>query len=159
MSFVYKLKNIDTEKYKELGFEPLPEEICAAPDNQNFWFKVVLQETNSEPVLSLIDYYNRIADKICSDVKLRAAHAKIGIKFRKKKGKHYLVLNHDLRMMFRAWRIELDLENEDVYFTISDQNIPCFYDADMVLDRYCDEAIKELLVNDLIYREEVKPVQ
>ena len=61
--------------------------------------------------------------------------------------------------MFRAWRIELDLENKNVYFTISDNNIPCFYDAEQVIDRYCFEEIKELELNDFVYKEEVKQVQ
>ena len=159
MSYIYKLKNIDVEKLKELGYDTLPESICAAPDNQKYYFKMVLQDTNSEPVLSLIDYYNKVADKICSDVKLRAAHAKIGIKFRKKKGKHYLVMNHDLRMLFRAWRLELDLDDEDVYFTISDGSLPRFYDAEQVIEKYCKAEIEELVINDLAYKEEVKQVQ
>lgn len=161
MSYIYKLKNIDKEKLKELGYEPLPTTLCPAPQNQKYYFKIVLQETNSEPVLSLIDYYNKIADKICADKEMRKAHATIGIKFRKKTGEkhYYLMMNKDLRMMFRAWRIELDLEDEDVYFTISDGSLPRFYDAEQVIERYCQEEIKELELNDLVYKEEVSQVQ
>ena len=161
MSYIYKLKNIDKEKLKELGYETLPETLCPAPQNENYYFKIVLQGTNSEPVLSLIDHYNKIADKICADKQMRKAHAAIGIKFRKKTGKkhYYLMMNKDLRMMFRAWRIELDLENEDVYFTISDGSIPCFQDAEQVMERYCPEEIKELELNGLVYKEEAKQVQ
>lgn len=161
MSYIYKFKNMDIEKIKELGYDKLPETICPAPQNENYYFKMVMQPTNSECVLSLIDFYNKIADKICSDKKLRKAHSDIGINFRKKTGKkhYYLIMNKELRNMFRAWRIELDLEEGDVYFTISDGSLPKFYDAELVLEKYCPKEIEELLINDLIQKEEVKQVQ
>lgn len=157
MSYIYKLQNIDTEKLKELGYEILPETICQAPENQKYYYKMVLQDTNSECVLSLIKFYNDIADKICADKAMRKVHADIGIKFRKKKNtKHYyLMMNKNLRMMFRAWRIELDLEEADVYFTISDGSLPKFYDAEQVIEKYCKAEIEELVNNNLVYKEEI----
>lgn len=157
MSYIYKLKNIDIEKLKGLGYEPLPETICPAPDNQKYYYKMVLQDTNSECVLSLIKFYNDIADKICADKTMRKAHSDIGINFRKKKGtKHYyLIMNKKMRMMFRAWRLELDLEDEDIYFTISDGSLPKFYDAELVIEKYCKDEIETLVLNDLAYKEEV----
>lgn len=160
VKYVYKLKNIDKEKLKELGYQPLPESICSAPDNENYYFKMVLQDTNADCVLNLIDFYNVNAEKICADKNMRAVHAAIGIKFRKKKktGKYYLIMTPSLRMMFRAWRIELDLQNEDVYFTISDGSLPAF-GQDTVIEKYCPEEIQELIINDLAFKEEVKQVQ
>ena len=163
MTYNYKLKNVDNEtreKFIELGYETLPEELCPAPENENILFKIVLQPQNGECVKTLINHYNRGADFICKDKKLREAYASIGIKFKKPKNKpRELIITNDLLTMFSAWRLEVNLRTEEVYFTISDDLIPRFHDADLVLNRYCGEEIKELLINDLICKEEVKPVQ
>jgi len=158
MSYIYKLKeNANIEKLKELGYQELPETICPAPDNKNYLFKVVLQDTNSDCVLSLIEFYNKMADKICKDKQQRKLHASIGIKFRKKTGKkhYYLMMNKDLRMMFRTWRLEINLKERDIYFTISDGSLPSFYDGELIIEKYCPKEIDELIKNDLVETEEL----
>ena len=60
-----------------------------------------------------------------------------------------------------ALRIKNELQSFDqkIAFiqkvTISDGNMPSFSDAELVLDKYCKETIDMLLVNDLIYKEEL----
>ena len=155
-SYVYRLKNVDKEKLAELGYEKLPEELCPAPQNENFLFKVVMQPADGECVKQLVDYYNKGADEIVKNKTLKDVYASIGIKFRKPKGKpRQLVLTPELVEMFQGWRIELSLKDEEVYFTIADGSLPRFHDAELVLEKYCPNEIKELLLNDLIIKEEV----
>lgn len=160
MSYVYKLKNADKEKLAELGFEKLPEELCPAPQNENYLFKVVMQPADGECVKTLISYYNKGANQIVKNKELKEAYASIGIKFRSSKNKpRHLVITPELIEMFQGWRIEINLETEEVYFTIADGSLPRFYDAELVLEKYCPEEIKELIINDLIQKEEVTQVQ
>ena len=163
MSYNYKLKNTSDEtkeKLIALGYEKLPEELCEAPENENYLYKVVMQPRDGECVKSLIDHYNRGAEFICKNKDLRQIYASMGIKFKStKKQPRHLILTEELLDMFSAWRIEIDLKTESVYFTISDDNIPRFHDAELVLEKYCPEEIKELVMNDLIQKEEVKQVQ
>lgn len=155
MSYVYSLKNVDKEKLTELGYEKLPEELCPAPENENFLFKVVMQPADGDCVKNLISYYNRGADKIVKNKTLRDAYASIGIKFRSsKKMARHLVITPELIEMFQAWRLEINLKTEEVYFTIADGSLPRFHDAELVLEKYCPEEIKELTLNGLIIKEE-----
>ena len=156
MSYVYSLKNANKEKLIELGYEKLPEELCPAPQNEDFLFKVVMQPADGECVKTLISYYNKGADEIVKNKALREAYAKIGIKFRNsKKRPRHLIITPELIEMFQAWRIEINLKTEEIYFTIADGSLPRFHDAELVMEKYCPEEIKELTLNDLIVKEEV----
>lgn len=162
MSYIYTFKEgMSKEKLKELGYDILPESLCPAPQNQEYYYKMVFQDTNAGCVLWLIDFYNKNADRICADKQMRKVHADIGIKFRRKRNEkhYYLIMNKDLRTMFRAWRLEIDFEEKGVYFTIADGSLPRFYDAENVLETYCPEEIKELVINNMIQKEEVKKEQ
>ena len=160
MSYIYRLKTSDEgvkEKLIELGYDKLPVELCPAPQNENFLYKVVMQPKDGECVNSLIAHYNAGADFICKDKKLREVYASIGIKFKKPKGKpRQLILTDELLDMFSAWRLEISLSSGEVYFTIADDSIRSFYDAEVVLERYCPSEVEELVINDLIVKEEIK---
>lgn len=160
MSYIYRLKDgADVEKFKELGFEYLPPELYGSEEENNILYKIVKQPSDGACVQSLINFYNSIANRICSDRMARRAHVKMGIRYRYCKGKYRLSINPDLIETFSLWRIEIDFEMGDVYFTISDGNLPRFYDADLVMDKYCKEEIELLRLNDLIERIELTKVQ
>lgn len=162
MSYIYTVKNADIDKIKELGFDLLPESLIGAPNPDLIFFKVQPQPYDGECVKSLIDFYDKMADKICSDSKMRKAHALIGIKFRRKKGKYVLQINDEVLEMFSLWRLELNLmDNEyNVYFTISDGNLPRFFDAEKVIEKYCDKNdIETLVLNNIIEKIEIGQVQ
>lgn len=161
-TYIYQTKkNIDIEKLKEIGFELLPDVVCGIKDNDFIWYKIVKQPEDGECVKTLINFYNSIADRICEDKFVRKAHANMGIRFRRKKGKYYLLVTPELREMFSAWRIEINLQEDDanVYFTISDGNMPRFHDADHVMDKYCKEDIDLLVLNDIIEKVQINIVQ
>lgn len=157
MSYIYKLKdgiNKDEviEKLKEMEYDLLPFELCGLDDNDSIYFKVIEQPRDGECVKTLINHYNMVADKICSDKLLRKMHAEIGIKFRKKGSKYRLIITDELKEMFSYWRLEINFYEPlfNVYFTISDGSFPRFYDADLVMSKYCSAEIEILLLNDII---------
>lgn len=149
MAYIYKLKSNLPEKYADLGFEFLPADLYGM-EQKIIMYKIEEQPKDGQCVQQLIDFYNHIADNVILDKKARKAHALMGIKFRKKSGKLRLVVTDELREMFSLWRLEINLEDGDVYFTISDGNMPSFYDAELVLDKFCGEDIKKLIENGLI---------
>lgn len=155
MNYIYIIKNKDLEKIKNLGYETLPEEICEAPENENYYFKEVIQPKDGMCVKGLIKMYNTSADTICNNEKYKQLHENLGIKFEKVDGKYELIQTDELIEMFRHWRIELDLTDNEVYFTISDGAVPSFYDAENVLDICAPNEIKELLENEIIEKVEV----
>ena len=151
MSYVYRVKDgADVEVFKELGFDYLPPELYGSEDENNILYKIIQQPLDGQCVKTLIDFYNSIAEKICSDKLIRKAHSKMGIKFRWQKGKYKLVLNPIMLKMFRLWRLEIDFETGDIYFTISDGNMPRFYDAEQVIETYCKEDIETLVLNNVV---------
>lgn len=157
-NFVYQTKEkCDVEKLKELGFELLPDVVCGFENNKDIYFKIVQQPLDGECVNELIKFYNNIAEKICSDKFVRKAHAKMGIKFRKKKNKYYLLVSNELREMFSLWRIEINLQEDgtNVYFTISDGNMPRFH-AEIVMEKYCKNDIEALVQNGIIEKVEIQ---
>ena len=157
-TYIYQTKeNVDVEKLKEIGFELLPEEVCGIKNNDFIYYKIVKQPEDGECVNTLIGFYNFIADNICGNKFARKAHANMGIKFRAKKGKHHLVVTPELREMFSAWRIEINLQEDDanVYFTISDGNMPRFHDAEHVMEKYCKEDIDLLVLNNIIEKVQI----
>lgn len=157
MNYIYKLKdgidkNEAIEKLKEMGYDLLPYELCGLTDNDSIYFKVIEQPKDGECVRTLINHYNQIADKICSDKLYRKMHAEIGIKFRKKGNKYRLIITDELKEMFSLWRLEINFYEPifNVYFTISDGSFPRFYDAEKVMPKYCNEEIEMLLLNNII---------
>ncbi|MBR3208842.1 MAG: hypothetical protein IKF82_01095 [Bacilli bacterium] len=156
MSYIYRLsENPNLDLLKEIGFELLPAELYGSKDNETIYYKIIQQPLDGQCVKELVGFYESIADNICTDQKARRAHCDMGIRFKFKDGHYHLVVTKTLLEMFSMWRIEIDLETKDVYFTISDGNMPSFSDAELVLDKYCKETIDMLLVNDLIYKEEL----
>lgn len=152
MTYIYKIAddiNIDNviERLIDMGYQKLPEEICGAPQNEKYYFKIVMQPQDGECVKVLTDFYNDAAEKICSDKKMKKIHSKMGIKYKKRDGKYKLVITPSLLEMFSAWRLELDFEENDIYFTISDGSMPRFYDAEKVIEKFCKEEINALLLN------------
>ena len=134
---------------EKLGFELLPKEICKIDNPDSIWFKIIEQPRNGDCVNLLINFYNNLAEKICADKFARRCHAQMGIKFRKKNDKYHLVVTDSLREMFSMWRLEINLDDfePNIYFTISDGNMPSFYDADLVIEKHCKDVIKELVEN------------
>lgn len=167
MSYIYTLKddlNFEqlAEKLKELGYEELPADITGGEGIDNlytYYFKVAEQPRYGECVNQLIGFYEKLANKICYNEFARKAHSKMGIKYRKTNGVFHLVVNDELREMFSMWRVEIDLNSREIYFTISDGNMPRFYDAEKVLDVYCKPEIDLLKENNLIEKVEYSKVQ
>lgn len=149
MSYIYKLKSNSPQKYADLGFEFLPADIYGM-EQSTIMYKIEEQPKDGQCVQQLIDFYNNIANNIIFDKKARKAHSLMGIKFRKKSGELRLIVTDELREMFSLWRLEINLEDGDVYFTISDGSMPSFYDAELVLDKFCGEDINKLIENGLI---------
>lgn len=157
MSYIYKLKdNANLELLNEIGFELLPSELYGDGLNETIYYKIVEQPQDGQCVQQLVAFYNSIADKICTDQEIRRAHCKMGIKFRFRDGHYHLILGKEMLKMFTLWRVEFDMEERELYFTISDGNMPRFYDSREVLDKYCSELIETLKINDLIEEEELK---
>lgn len=161
MSYFYRLKkeinkNEAIEKLKEMEYDLLPYELCGLNDNDSIYFKVIEQPKDGECVKTLIQHYNMVAEKICSDKLLRKLHAEIGIKFRKKGNVHRLIITDEVKEMFSYWRLELNFYEPEynVYFTISDGSFPRFYDAEKVMSKYCSDEIQMLLLNDIIEKVE-----
>ena len=157
MNYIYKVKegiNVEEaiEKLKELEYDLLPYELHRLPDNDRIYFKVIEQPKTGECVNTLVNHYNMVAEKICSDKTLRKLHAEIGIKFRKKGNIHKLIITDELREMFSYWRLEINFYEPvfNVYFTISDGSFPRFFDAEKVIEKYCKEEIELLLLNDIV---------
>ena len=156
MSYIYRLvENPNLEMLKEIGFELLPPELYGDNSNETIYYKIIEQPEDGECVAQLLGFYERIADNICTDPEVRRAHYKMGIRFRFRNGHYHLIVNREMLKMFSLWRIEIDLDTRDVYFTISDGNMPSFSDAELVLDKYCKDTIDLLVLNDLIYKEEL----
>lgn len=132
---------------EDLGFELLPQEICKVENTDSIWFKIVEQPKDGDCVNLLINFYNNLAEKICADKFARRCHVQMGIKFRKKNEKYHLVVTDALREMFSMWRLEINLDDfePNIYFTISDGNMPSFYDANLVINKYCKDVISELI--------------
>ena len=155
MSFIYTIINSDLNKLKEMGYQILPEEICEAPKNENYYYKEVIQPKDGVCVNGLIKMYQDSAKTICENEKFRKLHRDIGIRFRKVNGEYKLIVTDTMVEMFRHWRIELDIENKEVYFTISDGAVPSFYDAENVLDAQAPKEVKELIEAGIIEKVEI----
>lgn len=155
MSYLYQLKDgTDVEKLKEMGFSYLPAELYGSDEEHNILYKIIKQPLDGKCVQTLIDFYQSLSNTICSDRVARRAHVKMGIKYRMKNGKFNLIITQDLREMFSMWRLEIDFEIGDVYFTISDGSMPRFYDAEQVMEKYCKEDIDLLVLNNIIEKVE-----
>lgn len=151
---IYQIKDgADVEVLKELGFEYLPKELYGTEEAPNILYKIVVQPQDGQCVGTLIDFYQAISDKICTDRQSRRAHAKMGIKYKYKDGVFKLIVTPAMREMFSLWRIEMNFETGDVYFTISDGNMPSFYNSD-VLEKYCGEDVDTLVLNNIIEKVE-----
>lgn len=159
MSYIYVLKDgYDLEKLKEIGFDYMPSDIVGK-ENEKIIYKIVEQPIDGECVNELIKFYNKIALKICTDKIAKKAHEAMGIKFTKRKNTYKLYVTDELLEMFSLWRIEINLEIGELYFTISDGNMPSFYDAELVLDKYCKDEIDLLIANNLIEKVESTQIQ